>query len=777
MHRMRCGLWVVVCLLMAGMGQAQESALGEPESGAVAVSSDVGTSVLQVIRFSGVVENALGEPLTGVQGLTFALYREQEGGAPLWLETQNVALDEQGRYAVLLGNASPGGLPLELFSSNEARWLGVQVNLPGEVEQPRVLLVSVPYALNAANAETLGGQPASAFVLADPSPDREGAGFTTASARAASSDEPFLNIAAITGGTPGTLGKFDTDGTSLVNSVVSESNGNVGMGTTGPNRPLEISAPGGGEGTVWATVRLSDVYDRAGYYGEWAMTNAGGSPSQFRYDFNLRDYATNGNPITPLTIQGDGNVGVGLTNPTQKLDVAGTVKATAFVGDGSGLTGIATTGGANSFTAMQSVTVSSGSSAVSGTNSSTTDFEAGVVGNASGGSGQIYGLLGSTNSNAGFGGALGTTDGAAGVRGVASTGATNGVIGENSSTSNNAAGVRGRASATTGQTVGVHGITNSSTNNAVGVVGTANNTGTSVGPPGVGSGIVTGVQGNTNSITNNAAGVRGNARNNGGCPPETPQCGIGLGAVIGVQGNTNSISDFATGVMGSASGTTGRTFGVAGFTSSTSDFAAGTQGFALAGSGRTFGVQGITNSTTDNAAGVIGEAVGETGETAGVQGYTNSTTNGSAGVEGSANGATGLIFGVFGETQSNHELAAGVAGLSAGEGTPAGSGVLGGAFAETATAGTFVNFTGTGRVISGRSGNEGGFDEEGTPLGPFPEVFRVEGDGDVVANVGDFQTLAAGKGLILKSPDGNTCARLSIADTTGALVSIIVACP
>ena len=37
-----------------------------------------------------------------------------------------------------------------------------------------------------------------------------------------------------------------------------------------------------------------------------------------------------------------GNIGIGTNNPTQKLEVNGTIKATMFIGDGSGLTGIDT---------------------------------------------------------------------------------------------------------------------------------------------------------------------------------------------------------------------------------------------------------------------------------------------------------------------------------------------------------------------------------------------------------------------------------------------------
>lgn len=64
---------------------------------------------------------------------------------------------EQGKPWVLLGANSTNGVPAELFTSGEARWLGVQVEQ--EPEHERILLVSVPYGLKAADAETLGGKP------------------------------------------------------------------------------------------------------------------------------------------------------------------------------------------------------------------------------------------------------------------------------------------------------------------------------------------------------------------------------------------------------------------------------------------------------------------------------------------------------------------------------------------------------------------------------------------------------------------------------------------
>jgi hypothetical protein len=126
-------------------------------------------NVPRLVKFAGLLKDAAGNPRTGTVGITFAIYGESTGGAPLWQETQNVHLDEQGHYAVMLGMTQITGLPAGLFASEDPRWLSVQAQLSDESERPRILLVSVPYALQAANAETLGGLPPSAFVRA-PSP-------------------------------------------------------------------------------------------------------------------------------------------------------------------------------------------------------------------------------------------------------------------------------------------------------------------------------------------------------------------------------------------------------------------------------------------------------------------------------------------------------------------------------------------------------------------------------------------------------------------------------
>jgi trimeric autotransporter adhesin len=121
-------------------------------------------TVPNLIRYGGTLKDVSGAPIAATAGVTFAIYKQQDGGAPVWIETQNVTPDASGQYSVLLGSTTATGLPSDLFSQDEQRWLGVQVQ--GQAEQPRVLLVSVPYAFKAHEAETLGGKSISDFVLA-----------------------------------------------------------------------------------------------------------------------------------------------------------------------------------------------------------------------------------------------------------------------------------------------------------------------------------------------------------------------------------------------------------------------------------------------------------------------------------------------------------------------------------------------------------------------------------------------------------------------------------
>ncbi len=152
LRRICFGILIIVCLTTA-LAWGQESA-AQVEA----------RPVPRLIRFSGVVRQTGEKPARSVAELSFSLFREESGGEPLWFETQTVELDAHGRYNVLLGAMHADGLPIDLFTSGEARWLSIMV---GKAEQPRVLLVSVPYALKAGDAELLGGKPAAAYVAAD----------------------------------------------------------------------------------------------------------------------------------------------------------------------------------------------------------------------------------------------------------------------------------------------------------------------------------------------------------------------------------------------------------------------------------------------------------------------------------------------------------------------------------------------------------------------------------------------------------------------------------
>jgi hypothetical protein len=152
--RLYVGVWLLMICAVVSLS-AQQAALAAANA-----------VVPPVVKLSGVLADATSKPLNGKVGVTFSLYKESQGGAALWVETQNVTADKTGHYSAMLGSTTSQGIPSDVFVSGEARWLGVQAQ--GEAEQPRTLLMSVPYALKALDAETIGGKPLSALQLASP---------------------------------------------------------------------------------------------------------------------------------------------------------------------------------------------------------------------------------------------------------------------------------------------------------------------------------------------------------------------------------------------------------------------------------------------------------------------------------------------------------------------------------------------------------------------------------------------------------------------------------
>jgi hypothetical protein len=267
-------------------------------------ASPIDSTPPRVLRFSASLSP---DPAThyepGLVGITFAIYAERDDEAPLWIGTQNVTIDEQGRFTVLLGESEDNAIPLDLFSSGKARWIGMQ-RIP-ERESERIMLVSVPYALKAADAETLGGKPLSAFVLSRRADAAKG------------TLTPAVNGAA------GFIAKF-IDTTNIDNSVLYESAGRIGLNTTSPQGPLHINSVityrNGGVGSVQtgnnpgimlenpstnSTVLLSESFGFTVFASLSATAPLSGSDLRF-------------------VVRPTGNVGIAANNPQAPLHIAAT---------------------------------------------------------------------------------------------------------------------------------------------------------------------------------------------------------------------------------------------------------------------------------------------------------------------------------------------------------------------------------------------------------------------------------------------------------------------
>jgi len=160
-----------LCVLLLASFAASGAAQAMSEEG---TTLDTPTPSTAFIRWQGTLPEFSDRTLE----MQFALFRDQYGGSPLWTQIQQVSFGPDGRYSVVLGRPHEG-IPVALFPADDTRWVEViplSRGLSSEAAgfravsatmRPRTMVVSVPYALTAANAEMLGGRPASDYATLD----------------------------------------------------------------------------------------------------------------------------------------------------------------------------------------------------------------------------------------------------------------------------------------------------------------------------------------------------------------------------------------------------------------------------------------------------------------------------------------------------------------------------------------------------------------------------------------------------------------------------------
>jgi hypothetical protein len=305
--------------------------LAQTESGAFAISTPIAatasTAVPALISYEGVIHNSDGKPLSGEISITFLLYKAEQDGEPLFTETQIVSADPTGHYRVHLGASASNGIPLDLFARGDARWLEVQA--AGERPERRILLASVPYAMKSADATTLNGLPASAFVRADtlkPGLDATGAALQPLAAASVTTS----------GGTVGYLPLWDS-GSDLTNSVIYQSTaGKVGIGTSTPSDLLVVA----GKTTIAGGLDLSgpgsfiginrNVATGAIYNPKYGAYQIGQEIQSTNGYFMIEQYQSNGIGLgVPFMISPTGQIGLNsLPSSSAAVSLGGTLKLT-----------------------------------------------------------------------------------------------------------------------------------------------------------------------------------------------------------------------------------------------------------------------------------------------------------------------------------------------------------------------------------------------------------------------------------------------------------------
>ncbi len=121
------------------------------------IGSAFAQSVPQLVNYQGMLTDAEGNPYeTAEYTLVFSIFGEASGGEAVWgPQTFPDVPVVRGHFNVLLGPVDDAATALDAAFASPASYLEITVG--GETIAPRQQILSAPYAVQAENAEKLGG--------------------------------------------------------------------------------------------------------------------------------------------------------------------------------------------------------------------------------------------------------------------------------------------------------------------------------------------------------------------------------------------------------------------------------------------------------------------------------------------------------------------------------------------------------------------------------------------------------------------------------------------
>lgn len=267
------------------------------------------TATANQLMFEGTLNDAEGRPVAdGTHFFDFTIFTTETAGTPVWAEGHDDVIVGHGHYSIILGSRTELDLPAGTY------W--VQTTVDGEILQPRAKVLLADGDCTITNNLMVDGR--IGVGTANPGypihidQGNVASGFRTYwGPQMASAFAEFKHAYAdgliINSHTGGTFAEIRFQNNSVTNMFL-RSNGNLGIGNDIPDEKLE----------VWGNARFGNRATTPTVAGGVVdIHNSGGTGDSLlvtSYGFSTE---------TMFVIEGAGDVGIGLDNPTHLLHLDG----------------------------------------------------------------------------------------------------------------------------------------------------------------------------------------------------------------------------------------------------------------------------------------------------------------------------------------------------------------------------------------------------------------------------------------------------------------------